>query len=706
MEQSIVEEFIQEALSLLDSAVDQLSPGGCGKEGVNAIFRCLHTLKGSSGFLELEALSRFVHGFEDFIRDRQEQDLGLTSAEGEKVMEGLELLQKAVVEAENAMLLDTEPYRDFLQSLQRLRTGKASMAGLLALVQELKGEIGAAHEEEDAATLVPALEALQAAIAKARSRKKREVFSLDYSTLAKVVLKGRDVTQIVKCQLAALETVALAGKAAFGDLNTRMLDEGIATLAGLAEDGHFLLSWSIVEDLCGISSEVVQEAFKRLWEETILRQAELTWLPRVEAPETQMDQGSSPARGSAQAEEKSEQDEDYFRVSGKVIHAMALQVGALVECRNAMENLVQSVGSFLPSRYRRAIFDCYAGLDENTNGLERKVRCLNDRKLQDVFQRLLGLVQKLARGLSKEVDVEATGGEIEVPRSVLKTLSDPLLHLVRNSIDHGIEGAEERQRAGKPSQGRLELVARRDDDRLILAIRDDGRGLDTKRIRKKAEERGLIAVGQELDDATIHNLIFIPGFTTVDQLSEVSGRGVGMDVVRTALDSVAGHIRVESRAGSGTTITLVLPLAEGNRTRTILLITVRGQTFGVEYRRLVEVLDAEASLLHNFRERRFFDYRQSLLPFVDLAEFLFESAAGEREEEARSDCRILIVEDEQGVRLACGVGGISNKIKAVVTPFHHVFLKENPLFCGTAVVGTGEPCLILDIDGLVKQSHG
>ncbi|MEW6218164.1 MAG: ATP-binding protein [Thermodesulfobacteriota bacterium] len=700
-------DFIQEGLTLVDDALELVQPDGCPAASVNGLFRCLHTLKGTSAILELVALSEFVHRFEDFVRDRQGKGEGLTPAEAEVTRQGLFLLQEAVGAAgTEPLMVERPPFRDFLQALQQLKVEQASMACLDGLLGQLRQSLAAVSGVgAQASLLVPIIEATEAALGKIRSTRARVVLPVDHLAVEAVTLAGEDVTALVCRQLAALEQVAQHGKTAFASLDVHALNGDVAGLKALLAEGDFLLDWDVILDLCDISPEVVSEAVKRLWEEGVLREGQVTMrsgtlvAQAAAGPAAPAEMSPAEAGGALPAAEpaggRGEHDPEFFRVSGRILDEIAAGVGSLVADRNALENLVSELGSLIPPRYRRLLQDSSGDLDRHVNSLERRVTSLTSRRLSELYQRLPALIKQLSEACGKSVLLETTGGEIEVPRSFLKILGDPLVHLVRNAVDHGFESPRDRLAAGKDQQGLLAIWARREDERLILTVADDGRGLDCAAIRRKAVERGLIPAAADLDDAAIRALIFAPGFSTAEAVTKVSGRGVGMDVVRAAIEGSGGRIQIESEPGRGTTFELVVPVISGNRTRDILLVQVGSQVFGVDYRCLVEVLDASQRVLHGHRDRRFFAWRGQLLPFVDLAVHLGEVAAGGGGD-GLAAIRILVVEDEYGRRLACGVQGIQHKVKVVVTPFGHGLLKAHPILSGTAVVGTGEPRLVLE----------
>ncbi len=701
IDQSIIDEFIQEALTLLDDALDQTGDDLTTAEGVNFIFRCLHTLKGSSGFLEFNALSSFVHRFEDFVRDAQSKGLGLTEPETARVAEGLVLLQEAVSRPADESIVQSERFQDFLEALHEVETENVSLEHLENLVRQIKDE-AASDSKFEPAVLLGATQILEEILGKLQKRNTgAAILPVASADIKEILYDGKDLTELCVAQLRGLETVAGRGASGLRSLDSAELQQGLDKLKKILPENRYLLDWDVIADLLEISPEVVDEAFRRLWTESIslsctitLAAEESSQQPGGGKEEKDIPQPAEPQK----IEEKQHRREEFFRVSARIINQLAANVGLLVADRNSMENLIQELRRHMPGSLLRYMHDSFACLDRHINSVEQQITSLNNKKLADIFKRIPGLADKLAADLGKEVAVTISGEEIEVPRNIIKALNDPFVHIVRNSLDHGIEMPEQRERNGKFGQGSLDIKAWRDDERLTITVKDDGAGIDPVRVRQKAEAAGLVSEKDVLSDQEIINLLFAPGFSTNRQVTAVSGRGVGMDVVKSSIEEIGGRLVFESTLGQGTKLTVKLPLAAGNKTREILLVDVAGQVYGIDYRRVVEVLDGENITLHDFKGQTFFSYRDTLLKYLDLGQL--DRQGAEDESSAGNSAHLVVIEDEQKRRVSCAIMGIKEKIKVVVSGQSHPFIKTNPLIMGSAVVGTGEPFLIFDFSDL------
>ncbi|MBF0101380.1 MAG: chemotaxis protein CheW [Desulfobacterales bacterium] len=704
MDTALLEDFIQDGLSLLDEALDQIHLEGCDHAGVNAIFRCLHTLKGASAYFEIDALSRFVHQFEETLKKLQEGQKGLSSDEGSKIMEGLVLTQEALINAKEISFAEKAEYKAYLESLQKLhyRPDIVQISEIETLIQQIKHYPTQSIEQTYQKQLFSVSKLLTKVIKHEKSEIKPVTIAVSSSSIQRVMLNDEDITAPCHRVLDALEAIAKIGKNALSRFDRSGLDADLLFVAKKMNRTGMVLGFDIIEDLYDISPEVIHEAFRRFWIDGVSQfcTVELAQEDTSPPPEnTSCEQITSSSIDSelAQlgAEEKTEEKaEEYLRISSGVLHRMTEQAGELVADRNALEFLIQEMGSHLPARYRGYLKDNYTNLDQHVNRLERELSYLSNRQLNDVFNRLPALVKKLETDLGKKADLSISGGEIEIPRDLIRALNDPLIHIIRNAMDHAIEMPEDRLKQGKFAEGKITIEAVRDEDRLCIRIQDDGRGLDRQRVIQKAIDKGLIDSGVELNDQDIVDLILRPGFSTASQVTDVSGRGVGMDVVNNAIRSRGGRVHMSFREGMGTQIELSLPLEEGHRTRDVLLVVSGNMTFGIEYYCLRKILNISEIAVHSHQQGVFFLYQNRLIPYINLEELFTEKTDNTYSRKRLG--KVLVIEDEQQREVGCRVDKVLRKVKVVVNPFSHEFLKENPLVRGSAVLGTGAPYLILD----------
>ncbi len=369
-----------------------------------------------------------------------------------------------------------------------------------------------------------------------------------------------------------------------------------------------------------------------------------------------------------------------------------------------LEDLINQVGEMViagASASLRARKSGDGALNEAMSLMGRLVEEIRDRALSlrmveigETFHRFQRVVRDVSRELGKDIELHTSGDETELDKMVVEKINDPLMHLVRNAMDHGIEPAELRLSRGKPAAGKVMLNACHESGSIVIEVADDGGGLKRDRLLAKALERGLAAPGQNLSDKELFNLIFEPGFSTAEQVTNLSGRGVGMDVVRRNIEALRGSIELESREGAGTTVRIRLPL-----TLAIIdgfLIEVGRSSFVVPLDMVVECLELPEAERQAACTRRYLNLRGEVLPFVRLRElFHIEGQAGRREN--------VVVVNCGGQKAGLVVDRLLGEFQTVIKPLGEVFRHLRGI-SGSTILGTGEVALILDVPAAVQHA--
>jgi len=341
-----------------------------------------------------------------------------------------------------------------------------------------------------------------------------------------------------------------------------------------------------------------------------------------------------------------------------------------------------------PLRSRAALDD----LQRLTRSLQQSALQLRSMPISSVLDRFPRLVHDLADRLGKDIALEIGGDSIELDKTVLERIGDPLVHLIRNSIDHGIELPEVREAAGKPRQGRIQIAVEQRGDEVAIEISDDGRGLDAARIVARATERGLIAPGRNLSEDEIYRLIFLPGFSTAEQVSELSGRGVGMDVVVRTIQELGGDVQLRSQLGAGTTIALRLPLTlaivEGQ------LIRFGGRTWIVPLLHVVECGRLDPAAVTMLGQRAVYRVGDGVAPLIDLCERLAVPRT-------QPGTLVLVVEGG-GQQRALVIDEVGARQQVVVKSLAAQLAGVDDL-AGATVLGDGSVAFILDVVGLCMK---
>ena len=387
-----------------------------------------------------------------------------------------------------------------------------------------------------------------------------------------------------------------------------------------------------------------------------------------------------------------------LKVGQEKIDRLMDLIGEMVVAKNALPYLAQRAETVFAQReLSREIKAQYAVINRIAEDMQHAIMQVRMLPVGTVFQRFGRLVRDTSRKLGKEVALLIEGEDTEADKNVIEALADPLIHIIRNSLDHGIESPEVRKAAGKPAQGTIRVVARQESDRVVIEIDDDGAGVDPDRVRRKAIERGLIPEDKAatLTDADAVQLIFLPGFSTADTISDLSGRGVGMDVVRNAVERINGHVELSSQLGKGTRLRLSLPLSMA--VTNVMIIEAGGRRFGVPMDLIVETVRMHADDIHHFKHARTTVLRGRIVPLRALHDLL------------SLDHQPTLNEEGEHAVLVMRLGG--ENVGLLVDQFHgatDIILKplEGVLagltgFAGTALMGDGSVLMVLNPKELV-----
>jgi two-component system chemotaxis sensor kinase CheA len=339
-------------------------------------------------------------------------------------------------------------------------------------------------------------------------------------------------------------------------------------------------------------------------------------------------------------------------------------------------------------------------LEQLTREIQDSVMAIRAQPVKSVFQRMPRLVREVGAMTGKPVRLVTEGEGTEVDKTVIERLADPLTHMIRNAIDHGLESPEKRAAAGKPAEGVVRLTAAHRSGRIVIEVSDDGGGINRERVKAIAMEKGLIAAEATLSDEEIDNLIFMPGFSTANEVSDISGRGVGMDVVRRSIQALGGRITISSRPGKGSTFTMSLPL-----TLAVLdgmVVSVQGQTLVAPITAIVETLQPKAADVHSLGgHARVISIRGGFVPLIDVG-----MALGYRREPLPATQGVaLLIEGEGGARAALLCDAIQGQRQVVIKSLEANY-RQVPGVAAATILGDGRVALILDIDTIVAVSRG
>jgi two-component system, chemotaxis family, sensor kinase CheA len=389
--------------------------------------------------------------------------------------------------------------------------------------------------------------------------------------------------------------------------------------------------------------------------------------------------------------------ERVLRVSEAKIEALVNLAGELVVAKNALahsaKRVEQDFGGHEVARSIRRDHDAIDRLAAELHGTILQLRMV---PVAQVFRSLHRLVRDVSRQLGKNVGLVTSGETAEADKTIVDRLLEPLVHLVRNAVDHGIETSEQRRSAGKSETATISIGASRTGDRFLIEVTDDGRGIDPAAVRRKASEKQLVPADElaALTDERVIDLVFAPGFSTADEVSDISGRGIGMDVVRTVVEQIGGRVSLASRVGAGTTVRLDLPMTIAMSR--IMVVEAGGQLFGISMDAVSETVRVTPDRINQIKNNLGFVLRERIVPIISLAELMKLS---ERPKEGAA-ARLFIVMEAAGRIAAFEVDAIRDRLDVVLKPMQGL-LENARGYAGTTLLGDGRVLLVLDVKELL-----
>ena len=670
------EVFLQEAAELLESLESDLltmEAEGPDPERIDSVFRALHTLKGSGGMFNFTALARFVHGLEN----------------------AFDLARAGKADVDATLLKIAITARDHIGALVETRGEPAREAELekspaaLALQEQISAWIARNTESETADARNPETDSA----AELESGEEEKTFNIWFAPHASALRNGTRPDLLID----DLRT--------FGHGSVTCNTERVPPLEEI-DPARSYLAWEIMLKTRG-GRQTIDDAFifsdpeevtitEAMPEnsdvaaapgspsETKPSSAGLERKKPSDAPRETVGASKRPEPGNPGAIPSTQRAES-VRVQASRLDELMDQIGELVIAHSRLNQLSGTIGEPLLSGTAEEIERLVTSLRETT----LSIRML---PIELVFGKFKRVVRDLAGELGKDVQLVSVGGETEVDKNVIDSLTEPLVHIVRNAIDHGIESAKERGELGKSERAVLQISARQSAGEVHISVSDDGRGLDLGAIKARAIDRGLIAEGEDSTDAELSALIFHPGFSTSQTVTNISGRGVGMDAVRRVVQDLRGSVDVTSRAGEGTTITLRLPLTlaiiDG------LMVRVAGSIFVIPLSNVEECVELGQDEGRSESGRTLLSIRDELVPYIDLATH-FEIGAPPAERP-----RVVVVGTESR-RIGVVVDDILGQHQTVIKSLS-LYHRTLPGLAGATILGDGAVALIIDIPDIVK----
>jgi len=706
---AIRETFFQECeeqLAELEVGLEEMESGVSDAETVNAVFRAVHSIKGGAGAFKLDRLVRFAHTFEttlDLIR-------------GGRLAPSVPLLK--------TMLRAADVLADLVKASRN--DDPVDEARMETLIGELKSAAGARAPaapppvapppsfdpptgDDEPFDFTPTMISIENEPAPAAPP--TPVYVIQLTPRPELYRKGNETTRLLR-ELARL-----------GEVSVVCDSRSLPPLDELDPEGAYL-SWR-AELTTGESLATIEEVFEFVIDDCdldIVARADAPQAsraappappaappPRVSPPPLRLVSGgedgkeaerpapsaAAPEADKGRAEAPKTEAAATIRVDLERVDRLINLVGELVINQAMLSQRVTEAGLARASSVAAGL----AALEQLTREIQEGVMAIRAQPVKTLFQRMSRIVRELTDATGKSARLKTEGEATEVDRTVIERIADPLTHMIRNAVDHGVETPEVREAAGKPAQGEVRLSAAHRSGRIIIEVSDDGAGIDRARVREIAIKKELIAPDAQLSDSEIDNLLFLPGFSTAKSVSDISGRGVGMDVVKRSIQALGGRIAISSRPGQGSTFSMSLPL-----TLAVLdgmVVKVADQTLVVPLTAIVETLRPKRSDVHALGvNARVISDRGGFAPLIDVGQELGYRATPADPLESV----VLVVETEESTRCALVVDAIHDQRQVVIKSLEANYRKV-PGIAAATILGDGRVALILDIDTFVARTN-
>lgn len=727
-DEEILQDFLVEAGEILEQLSEQLVELESRPDDanlLNAIFRGFHTVKGGAGFLQLHELVECCHIAENVFDILRKGERHVDSELMDVILEALDAVNGMFSEVrERAPITAATP--ELLAALARYaEPADLSAAPVAEAAPEPVAEPEADVTDSEFEQLLNSLSAVKAeaeapaAVAPAAAPTSEDITDAEFeSLLDQLHGKGQFAADAVPPAAAAAAPAAPVSTDITDDEFEALLDQlhgkgtfaadalpavaatpaaaaSTAAPAAAAPAGDGLISdhefESLLDELHGKGkfSEVAPAAAVA----TAAPVAAKAAAPAPAAkPAPAPAAAPAPARAAAApvAEKPASEAETTVRVDTARLDDIMNMVGELVLVRNRLVRLGLSSGD-------EAMQKAVSNLDVVTADLQTAVMKTRMQPIKKVFGRFPRLVRDLARQLKKEINLELVGEETDLDKNLVEAPADPLVHLVRNAVDHGVETPEEREASGKSRGGKVILAAEQEGDHILLSITDDGKGMDPNILRSIAVKRGVMDkdAADRLTDTECYNLIFAPGFSTKTEISDVSGRGVGMDVVKTKISQLNGSINIYSTKGQGSKIVIKVPLTLA--IMPTLMVMLGNQAFAFPLVNVNEIFHLDLSRTNVVDGQEVVIVRDKALPLFYLKRWLVASAAHEEQREGH-----VVILSVGTQRIGFVVDQLVGQEEVVIKPLGKM-LQGTPGMSGATITGDGRIALILDVPSMLKR---
>ena len=674
----------EEQLTALESGLLAMQSGDTSLDTVNAVFRAVHSIKGGAGAFKLNDLVAFAHTFETLLDKIRSNALTAEVETVKLLLRSADMLSDLVFASRDDLPIDPSSYAPLLGELNEAANASGA---------------GASTEEDDefgSIDFAPTLIAIEAPPAK---------YEIYFRPFTELYRKANDPQALLR-ELEGLgkltvvpDISAIPGLDVF-EWNASYLAFKI-TLETDKGETSIREVFEFVDGDCELVVKLVEE------EQTLppvnIPEPEIVPVAKVEpaAEQSQPFDVATPAQPVAglpsQTQMKAQQGtQQTIRVDLDRVDRLINLVGELVINQAMLSMRFGQMGVATESNVSASLEE----LETLTREIQESVMAIRAQPVKSLFQRMSRIVREVADATGKQVRLTTEGESTEIDKTVIELLADPLTHMIRNAVDHGLETPETRLATGKSAEGTILLSAAHRSGRVVITVADNGAGINRPKVLETAIQKGLVPAGTQLTDSEIDNLLFLPGFSTANSVSNISGRGVGMDVVKRSIQALGGRINISSAPKLGTTFALSLPL-----TLAVLdgiVVAIAGETFVIPLTAVVETLQPEQGMLLPMGQGSLaMRVRDEFVPLVDVG---FELGIRSRATAGPAGVTVLVETDSQS-RCALLVDSIQDQRQVVIKSLETNYGKVRGIAAAT-ILGDGRVAMILDVDSLVSGRDG
>ena len=666
---------LNEGLLRLEENMEEISV-------VNDIFRNAHTLKGMSATMGFAKIAELTHEMEDVLDLVRKEQLKLNEDIMDTLFKCLDSLEQMVDSVGNGEAEDVVDVSDLVAKLSSISKGTPPPAAAPAA-----GGAAAAPAAGDASGGVGSdlgIDDIDLDVMKKAKDAGMNVFHVKVTLMESCVLKAARSVMVMH----ALDEIGDVIKSVppAEDLEQEKFERSFDIVVATASDAE------AVTNAVDTVSEIEDIGVEELDPDALAKPAEPA--PAAAAPAAAAaapKKAAAPAKkeGAKAAAPKKQHQSQSVRVDIEKLDTLMNLMGELVINKVRLEQIGQT--------HRMSdLMETLEQMDRVTGDLQNIVMKVRMVPVSAVFNRFPRMVRDVSKELGKEINLTIEGEETELDRTVIDEIGDPIMHLLRNSLDHGVESPDAREAKGKPRVGEVGLIARHEGNNVVIMITDDGAGIDASKIRRKAVEKGMITQDEadRLDDADAVRLIFLPGFSTAEQITDISGRGVGMDVVRSKIEALSGHVDVETHIDEGSVFKIKLPLTLA--IIQAMLVRVQEEMYAIPLTSIDSTVNIEPTDIQTIQNKEVIVLRGEIIPIVRMEEALQVPHVKDSEE------LFVVVVHAGEAKAGIVVDNLIGQQEIVIKTLGNLFAGLK-LFGGATVLGDGRVALILDVATMIQQ---